>query len=212
VQGPGAATIPLQLPDLPYDALRHILFAGAAAAFEELTLENTDDKLTRRDPGAWPNSFRKARFLSAVDHIQLDRLRRRLMQEMDTIFRKVDVILAPTISGKMTLIGNMTGHPSLTIRTRFTEQRTREMPTYLDAETKKKKNPAHTVPHGTTIVAPLFDEAAAVCGATGCLSPHRQSSARERKRRKAKQAADRTWKKLNMASAELLLPDRATPY
>src|SRR5262249_50252130 len=105
VQGLGAATIPLQLPDLPYDALRHILFAEAAAAFEELTLENTDDTLTRQDPGAWPNSFRKARFLSAVDHIQLDRLRRRIMQEMDTFFRKVDVILAPTITGKMTRIG-----------------------------------------------------------------------------------------------------------
>ena len=84
------------------------------------------------------------------------------MQEMDTIFRKVDVILAPTISGKMTLIGNMTGHPSLTIRTRFTEQRTREMPAYLDAEINEKDGPTHTVPYGITIVAPLFDEAAAL--------------------------------------------------
>jgi Asp-tRNA(Asn)/Glu-tRNA(Gln) amidotransferase A subunit family amidase len=158
----GAATIPLELPDLPYDALRQILFAEAAAAFEELTLESTDDTLTRQDPGAWPNSFRKARFLSAVDHIQLDRLRRRVMQEMDTIFRRVDVILAPTITGKMTLIGNMTGHPCLTIRAGFTEQRTREMPAYLDAEIKEKDGPPHTVPYGITIVAPLFDEAAAL--------------------------------------------------
>ena len=162
VRGLGAATIPLELSDLPYDALRQILFAEAAAAFEELTLENTDDTLTRQDPGAWPNSFRKARFLSAVDHIQLDRLRRRVMQEMDTIFRKVDVILAPAITGKMTLIGNMTGHPCLTVRAGFTEQRTREMPAYLDAEIKEKDGPAHMVPYGITIVAPLFDEAAAL--------------------------------------------------
>ena len=100
VRSLGAATIPLELPDLPYDALRHLLFAEAAAAFEELTLEDTDDTLTRQDPGAWPNSFRKARFLSAVDHIQLDRLRRHVMQEMDTIFRQVDVILAPAITGR----------------------------------------------------------------------------------------------------------------
>ena len=162
VRGLGAATIPLELPDLPYDALRQILFAEAAAAFEELTLENTDDTLTRQDPGAWPNSFRKARFLSAVDHIQLDRLRRRVMQVMDTIFRQVDVILAPAITGKMTLIGNMTGHPCLTIRAGFTQQRTREMPAYLDAEIKEKDGPARKVPYGITIVAPLFDEAAAL--------------------------------------------------
>ena len=149
-------------PDLPYDALRHILFAEAAAAFEELTLEDTDDTLTRQDAGAWPNSFRKARFLSAVDHLQLDRLRRRVMQVMDTIFRKVDVILAPAITGRMTLIGNMTGHPCLTIRAGFTEQRTREMPAYLDATIKEKDGPACTVPYGITIVAPLFDEAAAL--------------------------------------------------
>ena len=163
VRGLGAATIPLQLPDLPYDALRHILFAEAAAAFEELTLENTDDTLTRQDPGAWPNSFRKARFLSAVDHIQLDRLRRRVMQEMGTIFRKVDVILAPTITGKMTLIGNMTGHPCLTVRAGFSEQGAREIPAYLDAEIKEKEGPTHTVPYRhITIVAPLFDEGAAL--------------------------------------------------
>jgi Asp-tRNA(Asn)/Glu-tRNA(Gln) amidotransferase A subunit family amidase len=162
VRGLGAATIPLEFADLPYDALRHILFAEAAAAFEELTLESTDDTLTRQDPGAWPNSFRKARFLSAVDHIQLDRLRRRVMQEMDAICSKVDVVLAPTIAGKMTLIGNMTGHPCLTIRAGFTEQRTREMPAYLDAEIKEEDGPLHTVPYGITIVASLFEEAAAL--------------------------------------------------
>jgi Asp-tRNA(Asn)/Glu-tRNA(Gln) amidotransferase A subunit family amidase len=162
VRGLGATAIPLELPDLPYDALRQILFAEAAAAFEELTLENTDDTLTRQDPGAWPNSFRKARFLSAVDHIQLDRLRRRVMQEMDAIFRRVDVILAPTITGKMTLIGNMTGHPCLTVRAGFTQRRAREMPAYLDATIKEKDGPTHTVPYGITIVAPLFDEAAAL--------------------------------------------------
>ena len=138
MRGLGAATIPLQLPDLPYNALRHILFAEAAAAFEELALENIDDTLTRQDAGAWPNTFRKARFLSAVDHIQLDRLRRQVMQEMDTIFRQVDVTLAPTITGKMTLIGNMTGHPCLTIRAGFTQQRTREIPAYLDPKSRRR--------------------------------------------------------------------------
>ena len=84
------------------------------------------------------------------------------MQEIDTLFRKVDVILAPTITGKMTLIGNMTGHPCLTVRAGFTEQRAREIPAYLDAEIKEKDGPTHMVPYGITIVAPLFEEAAAL--------------------------------------------------
>jgi Asp-tRNA(Asn)/Glu-tRNA(Gln) amidotransferase A subunit family amidase len=158
----GAAVIPLELPDLPYEALRHLLFAEAAAAFEELTLEDIDDALTRQDSGAWPNSFRKARFLSAVDHIQLDRFRRRVMQEMDALFRRVDVLLAPATTGPMTVIGNMTGHPCLTIRAGFTDVRTREMPAFLNAEIKEMDGPAHTVPHAITIVAPLFEEAAAL--------------------------------------------------
>lgn len=158
----GAAVIPLELPDLPYEALRHLLFAEAAAAFEELTLEDTDDTLTRQDPGAWPNSFRKARFLSAVDHIQLDRFRRRVMQEMHALFRRVDVLLAPPTTGPMTVIGNMTGHPCLTIRAGFTDARTREMPAFLNAEIREMDGPAHTVPHAITIVAPLFEEAAAL--------------------------------------------------
>jgi Asp-tRNA(Asn)/Glu-tRNA(Gln) amidotransferase A subunit family amidase len=154
VRGLGGAMIPLELPDLPYTALRHLLRAEAAAAFEELTLDHTDDMLARQDARAWPNNFRKSRFLSAVDHIQLDRLRRRVMQEMDTLFRGVDVVLAPAEAGLMTLIGNMTGHPCLTIRAGFTEQRTREAPA--------TDGPTRVVPHAITIVAPLFDEAAAL--------------------------------------------------
>jgi len=162
VRGLGAVTIPLELPDLPYDALRHLLFAEAAAAFEELTLDGTDDTLSRQDPGAWPNSFRKARFLSAVDHIQLDRLRRRVMQEVDALFRRVDVILAPAMTGPMTVIGNMTGHPCLTLRAGFTTLRTRQMPAFLHAEIKEADGPAYTVPYAITVVAPLFQEAAAL--------------------------------------------------
>jgi Asp-tRNA(Asn)/Glu-tRNA(Gln) amidotransferase A subunit family amidase len=162
VRGLGAAVIPVELADLPYDALRNLLFAEAAAAFEELTLENTDDTLARQDPGAWPNSFRKARFLSAVDHIQLERLRRRVMQELEKMFRRVDVLLSPVAAERMTVIGNMTGHPCLTLRAGFSDMRTRQMPAFLHAEVKQMDGPAHTVPHAITIVAPLFDEAAAL--------------------------------------------------
>ena len=162
VRALGIAPLPLTLPDLPYDALSNILFAEAAAAFEELTLDDTDDRLTRQDPGAWPNSFRKARFLSAVDHIQADRLRRRVMQDMDSLFRSIDVLVAPLNTGHMTIIGNMTGHPALAIRAGFTALRTREMPAFLHAEARQTEGVAHTVPHPITLMSGLFDEAAAL--------------------------------------------------
>jgi Asp-tRNA(Asn)/Glu-tRNA(Gln) amidotransferase A subunit family amidase len=147
------------LPDLPYDALQHLLFAEAAAAFEELTLDNTDDLLKRQDAGGWPNVFRKARFLSAVDHIQLDRLRRRVMQDMDALFRSIDVLLAPIVTGPLTTIGNMTGHPALALRVAFTEMKTRKMPAYLNAPVETDTGPAHMVPHAISLMGPLFDEA-----------------------------------------------------
>ncbi len=67
------------------------------------------------------------------------------------MFRRVDILLAPATTGLMTLIGNMTGHPCLTIRAGFAEMRTREMPAYLDAEIKEMEGPTRTVPFGITI-------------------------------------------------------------
>ncbi len=158
----GAAPVPVALPDLPYDALQHLLFAEAAAAFEELTLSGADDLLMRQDAGAWPNVFRKARFLSAVDHIQLDRLRRRVMQVMDKVFGEVDVLLSPVESGPFGVVGNMTGHPALAVRVGFAMRRTRQMPAYLNADVTEADGREHSVPHAISILGPLFGEAAAL--------------------------------------------------
>lgn len=162
VRGLRAVPVPVSLPDLPYDALQNILFAEAAAAFEDLTLTDADDELARQDSGAWPNTFRKARFLSAVDHIQLDRLRRRVMQAMDAVFGEVDTLLSPLAAGPLTIIGNMTGHPALALRVGFAQTRTRRMPAYLNAPVVEAEGPVHRVPHAISILAPLFDEAAAL--------------------------------------------------
>ena len=160
--GLGAIPVEIKLPDLPYEALQHLLFAEGAAAFEEMTLSGADDALARQDDGAWPNSFRKARFLSAVDHIQLDRLRRRVMQAMDAVFREVDVLLGPLEHGPLTIIGNMTGHPALAVRTGFEMKRTRQMPAFLNAQVVEAEGPEFAVPHAISVLAPLFDEAAAL--------------------------------------------------
>src|SRR5262245_22134748 len=81
------------LPDWPFGSLQHVLFSEAAAAFEELTLSNGVDQMKAQMPDAWPNLFREARFLSAVDFVQADRLRRRVAGEMARIFGEVDLLI-----------------------------------------------------------------------------------------------------------------------
>src|SRR5439155_12511180 len=105
----------------PFCSLVLILFAEAAAAFEELTLSHGLDALKMQVPDAWPNTFRQSRFLSAVDFVQADRLRRKVAQEMARIFSQVDVLLVPALRDEMLTISNFTGHPSLTLRAGFVE-------------------------------------------------------------------------------------------
>ena len=121
----GVEVIEVALPDLPYEALMNTLYAEAAASFEDLTLSNQDDTLTWQDEGAWPNTMRKARFLSAVDHVQLDRLRYLVMQALGGLFAQVDVLVGPFMTGPMLIASNYTGHPCLHLRAGFEQLGTR---------------------------------------------------------------------------------------
>ena len=111
----GMVPVEVSLPDWPYGSLNTILFAEAAAAFEELTLSGGLDQLRMQVPDAWPNTFRQSRFLSAVDYVQADRLRRKVAQEMARIFSTVDLLLVPSLRDEILTITNFTGHPSLTL-------------------------------------------------------------------------------------------------
>ena len=95
---------------------QHVLFAEAAAAFEELTLSGGASTLKVQVPDAWPNLFRQARFLSAVDFVQADRFRRSVAMEMARVFSQVDLLLVPSLRDEMLTMSNFTGHPSLTLR------------------------------------------------------------------------------------------------
>jgi Asp-tRNA(Asn)/Glu-tRNA(Gln) amidotransferase A subunit family amidase len=157
----GLELVPLAHTDLPYDTLMNTLFAEAAASFEDMTLDNRDDELTWQEPGAWPNTFRKARFLSAIDHIQLDRLRRLVMQVIDEKLRGLDAIIGPALAGPMLVITNFTGHPSLILRTAFRQSETRGALSLARARIEQGSptaGPAHTVPHGLCLWSKLFDE------------------------------------------------------
>ena len=161
VRALGLEPLPLTRRKLPYHSLLGLLYAEAAAAFEELTLNDRDDMLARQDATAWPNGFRKARFLSAVDHVQLDRLRRLVMVEMDAVFAEVDVVIGPSLAGPMLLITNFTGHPCLCLPAGFFNSATRDplgLSRYLPAAEQVGDAVAHEVPHSVCLWGRLFDE------------------------------------------------------
>ena len=155
----GMTPTEVSLPDWPYDSLQLILFAEAAAAFEELTLSGQADQLKAQVPDAWPNLFREARFLSAVDFVQADRLRRKVAQEMARIFGGVDLLLVPSLRDEMLVISNFTGHPSLTLRTGFVQVSEARSDWAPDPNNPLPKfSPPRRVPHGVTLIGRLFDE------------------------------------------------------
>ncbi len=155
----GMSAVEVTLPDLPYDSLNVILFAEAAAAFEELTLSGRANELKVQLPDAWPNMFRQSRFLSAVDFVQADRLRRRVANEMSRIFSDVDLLLVPSLRDEALVITNFTGHPAITLRAGFVQVGEARSDWAPDpAHPLPKFNPPRRVPHGVTLVGRLFDE------------------------------------------------------
>jgi len=147
------------LPDWPYSSLMPILFAEGAASFEDLALNHTLGTLKVQVKDAWPNLFRQARFLSAVDTVQADRLRRKVALEMARVFRDVDLLLVPSLRDEQLTITNFTGHPSLTLRAGFvnvSEARSDWAPD--PANPLPTFSPPRRVPHGITLVGRLFDD------------------------------------------------------
>lgn len=157
----GVKVVELTLPDLPYGALMNILFAEAAASFEDLTLTNEDDTLTWQDAAAWPNAMRKARFLSAVDHVQLDRMRYLVMQALDGLFRQCDVLIGPFMTGPMLIASNFTGHPCLHLRAGFEDLGTRSPASLASGKLTTGEaavGKTYTAPQGISLWGRLFDE------------------------------------------------------
>lgn len=158
----GVEVVEVCLPDLPYGTLMNILFAEAAASFEGLTLSGEDDTLTWQDAAAWPNAMRKARFLSAVDHVQLDRLRYLVMQALDNLFTQCDVLIGPFMTGPMLIASNYTGHPCLHLRAGFEDLGTRSPASLASGSltTGEADTAGHTftVPQGISLWGRLFDE------------------------------------------------------
>jgi Asp-tRNA(Asn)/Glu-tRNA(Gln) amidotransferase A subunit family amidase len=120
----GVQLTAIELPDRPTQALRIILSAEAAAAFDDLTRSGRDSMLSRQDAGAWPNSFRSARLIPAVEYIQANRVRTLLQQDMHDLMERIDVYVSPAFAGGNLLLTNLTGHPCVAVPNGFQENGT----------------------------------------------------------------------------------------
>ncbi len=113
---------PVELPAaVPVAAIRLMLTAEAAAAFDELTRSNKDSLLSNQLRWAWPNTFRTARFIPAVEYINASRMRQQLIEAYHKALGEYDVIISPSFAGTQLLTTNLTGHPCVVVPNGFNE-------------------------------------------------------------------------------------------
>ncbi|MDT9601022.1 amidase [Sphingosinicella rhizophila] len=147
----GVEMVEVEFPVLPYAMLLDSLYVESAAIFEDLTLSGKDAQLI----APWADSWRQARFLSAVDYYQIERFRRQVMEMMDRLFDRVDILFAPTYgSFELLMIANFTGHPGLSFRSGFAETATRDLGfAPIDPSGAKRRVTSNISMHGR-----LFEE------------------------------------------------------
>lgn len=150
----GATLVEIAVPAQPTDSFVLALVVEAAAAFEELTLTDRDDELRWQADQAWPNSFRRIRFVSGIDYVQVDRLRRKAMVDMHKAFEGLDAMVGPNFAGGMLTITNFTGHPQLAFRAGFRETAARA----IGGNPLPEPGPKMRTPYASSLWAPLFHE------------------------------------------------------
>jgi Asp-tRNA(Asn)/Glu-tRNA(Gln) amidotransferase A subunit family amidase len=111
----GANLQPIELPKFSTQSLRIILTAEAATAFDDITRDGRVNQLSGQSPGDWPNSFRSARFIPAVEYIRAQRARTLLMREMDKLMASWDVFVSPAPGSASLIVTNLTGHPAVCV-------------------------------------------------------------------------------------------------
>ena len=152
----GVNLIPVELPDLPYNAMTPMLEAEAAAAFDSLTRSGRDKLLTEQSPDDWPNIFRTARFYPAVEYIQAARARTLAVQQVSALFQNIDILVAPT-SGTQLVATNLTGHPALIVPNGLRGADAPRPPKEDDGESDNIGGPG--TPVSITFLAGLYQDA-----------------------------------------------------
>lgn len=142
-------------PKIDFSPLDWIVVIESAAAFSPLTLDNRDDQLAWQEADAWPNTWRYARLFPGVDYVQIDRLRRKLMQEMSAAFEGFDALIGPHYAGRALLATNATGHPQLALPAGFAQTPNRDL---FDDPEKAQGAETSRTPRGISLWANLFEE------------------------------------------------------
>jgi Asp-tRNA(Asn)/Glu-tRNA(Gln) amidotransferase A subunit family amidase len=152
----GVQLVEVELPNYPYTALFNTLYVEAASVFEELTLDGRDDQLPDRNGTGWPDGWRRVHLLSAVDYLQAERVRRRIMNDFHDIYNRVDALFAPTY-GSFELLAamNYTGHPGLGLRAGLTQSKTRDIGPLPAAGAPAT---SHTITQNVTLHGRLYEE------------------------------------------------------
>ncbi|HWZ98462.1 MAG TPA: amidase [Candidatus Dormibacteraeota bacterium] len=153
----GVKVIPVELPKFPYGAMTSMLTAESAAAFDELTRTGRDKLLTSQKDYDWPNTFRSARFIPAVEYIQAARARTLLMEAMAKVFEEFDVIVTPS-SGPQLTCTNLTGHPALILPNGFRGEDAPNPPSEDPSDFANSGGPG--TPTSLTFLGKLYGEAA----------------------------------------------------
>src|SRR5579864_1044510 len=153
----GVNLIPVEMPKFPYQSMVTMLSAEAAAAFDDLTRTGKDKLLTSQKPFDWPNSFRSARLIPAVEYIQASRARRMAMDAVAKVFAGVDVIVAPTNGVDQLVITNLTGHPSVILPNGFRGDDAPKPPTDDPGDFQNAGGPG--TPVSLTFLGNLYGEA-----------------------------------------------------
>lgn len=137
----GAELVPMELPSYPLGAMTAIISVEGAAAFDDMTRDNRDDLLVRQNKNAWPNSFRSARFVPAVEYLQANRLRTKLIQDVYEVIKKanVDVYVSPSYGGGNLSTTNLTGHPCVVLPNGFNSRNTPTSVTFMGQLFKEDK-------------------------------------------------------------------------
>ena len=152
----GVTLIPVEMPKFPYQAMVAMLVAESAAAFDDLTRSGRDKLLTAQRDFDWPNVFRTARFIPAVEYIQASRARKLAMEAVAKVFAGVDVIVTPTESQQL-VITNLTGHPSVILPNGF---RGDDAPKYpIDDPSEFQNSGGPGTPSSLTFLGNLYGEA-----------------------------------------------------
>jgi Asp-tRNA(Asn)/Glu-tRNA(Gln) amidotransferase A subunit family amidase len=115
LEGLGAKLEPIEAPTPDYGYLDNIILnAECGAAFETDTLNSRIKEL--ESYSTWPNTFRGAQFIPAVDYVNANRARQMAMNQVWELFSKYDVVITPQENTSLT---NITGTPSIVVPTGF---------------------------------------------------------------------------------------------